>query len=285
MCTSSHSPNRDAVWAASAIFGESSESGARSALEGDLLVVAEPRDGRGADRLESLGPCSGSVPLWSVRRSSQRPMRHDASNPLNRSGSSGCAMPIARSVSAKWPVTNQFIPQTDKEECDRDPPGYIGGDPYLNTGIKFERLNPAAFAEVPDGGGAALVQPGNAGKGALRGPPFWNIEFVVSKRPDGDFRPTVPGGDVQRPEPCQSGHPRVDITRGDCGQIRDVSAARAMQLPLGYSSEWSCADLLGSSGPGRSLPVKKGRQRHGLAVTGNHAWEAPNDRKPIAPCL
>ena len=53
MNTDFHFQNRNLIEAAAAMLGERSESGARSTLEDDL-AVAEPRDGRGADCLQSV---------------------------------------------------------------------------------------------------------------------------------------------------------------------------------------------------------------------------------------
>ncbi len=138
-------------------------------------------------------------------------------------------------VSGIWKATTgQALTLVHDSNFDADRPDYIGGDPYLSTGSKFEYLNPDAFAEVPEGGAGALIRPGNVGKGALRGPSFWNIDFSLGKqfkfseRSVMQFRAEM----FNALNHANLANPRVDITRGDFGQIRDVSAARTMQMSL-----------------------------------------------------
>ncbi|MDE0104781.1 MAG: TonB-dependent receptor [Bryobacterales bacterium] len=138
-------------------------------------------------------------------------------------------------LSGIWKATTgSALTLVQDSNFDADRPDYVGGDPYLRGGDKFQYLNPAAFAEVPEGGAGALVRPGNVGKGALRGPGFWNIDLSLSKaieiseRYDLQFRTELFNA-LNHPN---LGSPRVDVTRGDFGRINSVSGARVIQMSL-----------------------------------------------------
>ena len=138
-------------------------------------------------------------------------------------------------VSGVWKATTgSALTLVQDSNFDADRPDYVGGDPYDRGGNKFQYLNPSAFAEVPEGGAGALVRPGNIGKGALRGPGFWNIDFSLSKaieiyeRYDLRFRAELFNA-LNHPN---LGNPRLDITRGNFGRVDSVSGARVIQMSL-----------------------------------------------------
>ena len=116
---------------------------------------------------------------------------------------------------------------------DSSRPDYVWGeDPYLKGGDKRMYLNPAAFAEIPEGAGGAPIRPGNVGKGALRGPGFWIVDFSFAKRFNFTERVALRVGldmfnalnhlNLRNPEP--------DITDKRFGLVRKVFPARSMQL-------------------------------------------------------
>jgi hypothetical protein len=82
------------------------------------------------------------------------------------------------SVASGQPI---IIGETTGENISR--PDYVSGNPvnsdYAQT---LHYLNPAAFGIVPISSASSLpIRPGNLGRGAIRGPGFWNADLSLGK--------------------------------------------------------------------------------------------------------
>ncbi len=116
-------------------------------------------------------------------------------------------------------------------------PDYIGGDPYLNSrdrfasSDRFAYLNPAAFAEVPEGDGGP-IRPGNLGRGALRGPGAWNLDLSIAKAfPFAErYNLQVRMDMFNAFNHVNLSDPVSAITHGNFGRTTSVGPARTMQL-------------------------------------------------------
>jgi outer membrane receptor protein involved in Fe transport len=115
---------------------------------------------------------------------------------------------------------------------DASRPDYGGGDPYLHSGNRFEYLNPAAFSEIPEGDGGAPLRPGNVGKGSLRGPGAWDVDFAIAKGFSfkESYRLQFRAEMFNAFNHVNLLDPVTDITNGNFGRITRVGPARTMQL-------------------------------------------------------
>ena len=118
-------------------------------------------------------------------------------------------------------------------------PDFVSGaQPYASSSDKYTWLNPAAFVAVPlSTGGKLPVRPGNVGKGSLRGPGRWGVDFSAGKsvtlreRYKFTFRAEMMNA-LNRVNLLD---PIVESTQSDFGKVRTVEDARVIQMSLRFA--------------------------------------------------
>jgi hypothetical protein len=80
-------------------------------------------------------------------------------------------------------ATGQPIVITEQTGENISRPDYVSGNPInSNYSQTLRYFNAAAFSPVPISPASSLpIRPGNLGRGAIRGPGFWNVDLSLGK--------------------------------------------------------------------------------------------------------
>ena len=114
-------------------------------------------------------------------------------------------------------------------------PDYISGNPInSNYTQTLQYLNTSAFALVPISSASSLpIRPGNLGRGAIRGPGFWNVDlslgknFKIAERVQ--FQIRIDAFNAFNHTNLSS-FASTDITNGSFGRFTNTRGARVAQL-------------------------------------------------------